>query len=46
MVEPAMAVVCTYCGGHAVVPGMNEEDWGALCPHCDGSGMEPNEGEE
>ena len=36
-----MGEVCTYCGGHAVAPGMNEEDWGALCPHCDGSGMEP-----
>jgi len=41
-----MATVCTYCGGYAVASGMNEEDWGALCPHCDGSGMEPNEGEE
>jgi len=37
-----MATACTYCGGNAVAPGMNEDDYGACCHHCDGTGMEPS----
>ena len=34
-------MICAYCDGLAVAPGVNEDAWGACCPRCDGSGMEP-----
>ena len=38
-----MATSCTYCGGLAVAPGANEDDFGACCPRCGGSGMDPEQ---